>query len=983
MKGFTEKDLQKYIAEYLRDKNGFLLRKANCYNPHFAMDTELLFKFLYGTQPIEMAQLEKIYKDKTEETIANFINCQILNTSLIESLINGVYIHNIKLNLLYSKPTTTYNKALTQKYDANILSVMREVPATNGEFIDFGIFLNGLAIFGAEAKFNLSGQDCHDAIRQYREERNSKSRFHLFKSGCLVNFAFDANEVYMTTKLQGKSTMFLPFNKGKGEGIDAGAGNPDNPNGFNTAYLWEEIWTKDSIVDILTNYILLLRTTNKNQKIENIIFPRFHQLEAIRNLLADVYVNKTATNYLIQASAGSGKTYMIARLSEMLSVLHDENNKIIFDSIVIVSDKIVVDRQLQKELLKGNHKVGFVKIMDDNCSSADLKKALNGNTKIIVTTIQKFLYIVDSVKDLKQRNFAVIIDEAHSSTSGKDMEALTKTLGSSDENLTDVQDIIDNEIASNGKQPNVSMFAFTATPKPTTLKLFGRLNNKGLHEAFYTYSMKQAIEEGFIINVLQSVVEYNVFYKLVKKTDNDPKYKKQQVYKQAQHIVSTNDLTLMQEAAVIVDHFVRNKDNMLEGLGKAMVVTDSRASAFKLYNHMVEYINRQGYADIHPIIAFSGKLTDMQLGEDGDGVYTEASINGFKESQLPEKFASDEYNILIAANKYQTGFDEPKLCSMYVLKKLRDVVAVQTLSRLNRICQDFDKKVFVLDFVNTAEELAKAFAPYYTNTQLINNINPDDIYTLADRVYDLGLFSYDDVDAVANLYYSKDKINAKKAADINKYMLKSKTKFSQFKDYDARKEALSVLGGFTRFYDLLIKASSFSDVNIHKLYRYVQILLPELKTGDSGIANSLKKQLDIIDVYHKAKDEKIDIPIMPNPYVRLPNANKFLIPDEEKRLSEIISEINAMSGYSVNADVATQVSRQIKELMLQDSLLKLIAKNNTFDDFQLAFYDDIDNKLLECRIQNQEFCDMLLSNPEYAKKIVGIFVKDIYENLTK
>lgn len=505
----SEKDYQKYILERLQE-NGYIVRPTTAFDKSFAIDRELLFKFLNNTQPSTMDALKKIFKDKLEETIVNFINSEMTKSrgSLLNVLKHGVELANYKLNLMYIKPATTFNKELLENYNKNIFSVMEEVWASDKERVDVVVFLNGLAIMSFELKCNFAGQSYEDAIYQYRTERNPKTRLFLFKAGCLVNFAMDLNEVYMTTKLDGQATFFLPFNMGNGEGVNTGKGNPVYEDKYSVSYMWEDILTKETVLDLINKFIFIEtkeftdEITGKKKIKETLIFPRYHQLDVIRKLLADVGINKTSQNYLIQHSAGSGKTNSIAWLAHRLSSLHDADNKIIYDNIIVVTDRIVVDRQLQSSILGIEHKTGLIRVMDDKCSSADLAIALKGNTKIIATTIQKFPYIVDSVSGLKEKKFAVIIDEAHSSTSGKDMSAITMTLGAGEadidmEGALDSEDIIVDEISRNGKQPNVSFFAFTATPKPTTLQLFGKVNAKGQREAFHNQILNDEFSNWF------------------------------------------------------------------------------------------------------------------------------------------------------------------------------------------------------------------------------------------------------------------------------------------------------------------------------------------------------------------------------------------------------------------------------------------------------------------------------------------------------
>lgn len=526
-------DYQKLILDELVKKNGYILRKSDtCYNQAFAMDTELLFKFLYSTQADKMEKLKKIYKTNFESTVLNVINNDICakNGSLIDSFKNGVEFDNgTTLDLYYPKPETTLNPITIENYNNNIFSVMEEVYHKDKERIDLVIFLNGIAIFAFELKCNTTNQDYKDAIIQYKNTRDATTRLFLYKKGVFAAFAMDLNEAWFTTKLNGKSSYFMPFNKGD----NYGAGNPHNKNGINVSYIWEDILTKETISLLITHFIFVqyseetdADTGNKIKK-ESLIFPRYHQLRAIRRICADVKENLSERNYLIEHSAGSGKTNTIAWLAHILSQVHDANNNGVFDTVLIITDRIVVDRQLQDAVLGVKHKLGTVKVMDDKCDSGDLEQALKGNTRIIVTTIHKFFYILGSklLQNLGSKRFAVLIDEAHQSTEGSLMQAVTTVLaGDEDDDIT-VEDKIVEEINKTGKQSNVSMIAFTATPKGDTLQLFGTLNAEGKKEAFDIYSMKQAIEEGYILNVLNNYTTYKTFFELNKNIADDPELK--------------------------------------------------------------------------------------------------------------------------------------------------------------------------------------------------------------------------------------------------------------------------------------------------------------------------------------------------------------------------------------------------------------------------------------------------------------------------
>ncbi len=985
----SEKEYQRYIIDELVNNNDYIERKAASFDRYFAIDREMLFKFLWDTQAETMELLRKIYKDTLEETLVNYLNTEMTKTkgSLLNVLKHGIEIANYKLHLMYTKPATTFNQELLDKYEKNIFSVMEEVWASDKERIDLVIFLNGLAIMSFELKCNMAGQSYEDAIYQYRTERNPKSRLFLFKAGCLVNFAMDLNEVYMTTKLDGQSTFFLPFNMGNGEGVNAGKGNPTYEDKYSVYYMWEDILKKDTVLDLINKFIFIQvkesvdELTGKKKIKESIIFPRYHQLDVIRQVLSDVEENRSSQNYLIQHSAGSGKTNSIAWLAHRLSSLHDADNKIIFDNIVIVTDRVVVDRQLQAAITGMEHKAGLIRVMDDKCTSADLAIALKGNTKIIATTIQKFPYIVDSVAGLKNKNFAVIIDEAHSSTSGKDMAAITMTLGKGDVEIDteagiDTEDIISDEIARNGKQPNVSIFAFTATPKPTTLQLFGKVNAKGQREAFHIYSIKQAIEEGFILDVLQNFTEYSTFYQINKEIEEDPRCKTVDAKRQIARFVELHETNISQRIEVIIEHFRTTVMGELGGMAKAMVITASRQSAVKYRQALEDYINRKGYKDIHALVAFSGKVN---LPDD-EKEYTESSINGFSEDKLTTEFDKDEYKVLLVANKYQTGFDQPKLCAMYVLKKLRSVNAVQTLSRLNRICPPFDKKTFILDFVNKYEDIVAAFKPYYTTTLLANSVTPSAVYDLETKLDGYTVLDPTDIDCAVEYLYQGDS-NAAVKKKLNYYFKRAKNRIEQY-DILKQLEIVAVMRHFIRFYEFLIQVSCFEDVELHKKYLFVNYLMSYIDIKHPGGGYNLDGKIKASNFVQKKGEEHKGEKMVSDPVVKLPTADAIMLPeDKRERLSVIIAEINSKTGKSYDNDVAIKAMLQIKDLLMKSEKLRTSAKNNTIKDFEFSYFDDIDDALIEGLSQNQDFFSLLLNNDEIKKQVLGIFTEEIYKSL--
>ena len=983
----TEKTYQKFILDKLHDI-GYGISSAKDYDRLHAINRKELFEFLDNTQPVAMAQLRKTYKDEAEDIIVGAINqaeTQKLGSRL-SVLKQGISISSIKLNLLYSKPATTFNKEDNVLYTKNIFSVSEEVWASDDERIDLVIFLNGLAIMSFELKSNAAGQSYEDAIEQYRTQRNPDTRLFLFKAGTLVNFAMDMEQVHMTTKLDGEATFFLPFNMGNGVGVNAGAGNPICEDNYSVHYMWDNILQKDSVVEIITKFMFIDakekkdETTGKSSISESIVFPRHHQLDVLRKLLADVKENKTSNNYLLQHSAGSGKTNEIAWLAHRLASLHDDDNKIIFDNIIICTDRVVVDRQLQQAVKNIKHQSGLIKTMDEKCNSSDLAKALAGNTKIIVTTIQKFPYIMGEIKNLANKKFAVIIDEAHSSTSGKNMSALKYVLSEGDvkTETADMEDVIADEMTKNGKQGNVAMFAFTATPKPTTLELFGRMNRKGQKEAFHIYSMKQAIEEGFILDVLQNYITYKTYYTLNKEIQEDPELSTNEAKRQIARFVELHDTNIAQKVEVIIEHFRTTVMHELNGTAKAMVVTASREAAVKYRQAFEDYVNRKGYAGIKALVAFSGTVT-MNGTE-----YTEVGMNGIPEKQLPAEFDKDEYKVLLVADKYQTGFDQRKLCAMYILKKLHGVSTVQTLSRLNRICPPYDKKTFILDFANEYEDIVRDFSTYYTTTILANAVNPLSVYEIETKLDGFYILDDEDIEDFNKILYKEDK--ATSADKIKMVKLLEKTKKRMERNYPAREtrnEIVLTINHFIRCYEFLLQASCFEDVALHKKYNFISYLSPYLKINHTGRGFDLKGKIEASGFFQRQGEVHTNQTMHSNPNVKLPTADQIVLtPQKTEKLSQIIAELNSRTGKNYDCDVAVKAMLQIRDIMMKSEDLKTSARNNPEEEFvEFSYYDAIDAALTDGLEQNLQFFTQLLNDEEMKKKVLGIFASEIYKSL--
>lgn len=977
----SEKEYQAFILDKLKENN-YEIHSATDFDRLFAVDRKALFRFLNTTQPETMAALEKVYKNELEDTIVGVINTEETKQrgSRLAVLKHGIGLGGQHLDLMYTKPATTFNPVLNKLYEQNIFSVSEEVWASDKERVDLVIFINGLAVITFELKCNDAGQSYHDAIYQYRKERNPKTRLFRWKAGALVHFAMDLEEVYMTTKLEKDATFFLPFNMGNGEGIYTGAGNPVYEDKYSVYYMWEDILKKDSLLEIFSKFMFIEvkekkdNTTDTVKRSETVIFPRYHQLDCIRKVLADVTVNGSSLNYLIQHSTGSGKTNSIAWLAHRLASQHGEDNKVIFDNIIICTDRVVVDRQLQQAVMGIEHKSGMIRVMDEKCNSQDLAIALSGNTKIIATTIQKFPYIVDSVKNLKNKKFAVIIDEAHSSTAGKNMAAITMTLSNGDEVVYDAEDMIADQIAGQGKQANVSMFAFTATPKPTTLQLFGRENSRGQKGAFHLYSMKQAIEEGFILDVLENYVTYDTYYQLNKEIKEDPKLQTNDAKRQIARFISLHETNIAQRIEVIIEHFRTTVMEELGGHAKAMVITSSRAEAVKYRQAFQNYVEKKGYKDIRALVAFSGKLT-----LDGSD-YTEVGMNGFAEKNLPAEFDKDDYQVLLVADKYQTGFDQPKLCAMYILKKLHGVAAVQTLSRLNRICPPYEKKTFVLDFANKYEDIVGAFSKYYTTTLLSNTVTPAAVYDIITKIEGYYFLDPGDVEEFNTLLYESGH-TAKDKKRMNFFLQKAKHVIDGFEEAKKGQVVLDIRH-FIRFYEFLLQASCFEDVDLHKKYNFLSYLIAFIRINHPGGGYDLDGKIKASGFVQKKGEEHKKSKVDSSPVMKLPTAYDIqLTPAKEERLSQIIAEINSRTGKHYDNDVAIKAALQIRDIMKKSDELKISAKNNSEQDFRFAYFDHVDDALIDGLEQNQDFFTLLLQNDEIKREVLGLFASEIYESL--
>ena len=981
-----KEDYQKLIMERLHEDNGFRIRPNTAYKPGLAMDTEMLLEFLEDTQHDEMEHLRRMYKDRTEETVINYINAEINKESrgLIDVIKHGVEFDNgATLKLMYRKPDSTINTQAVANYKKNIFSVMEEVYHKADERVDLVLFLNGLAIFAVELKCNTSGQSYKDAIKQYKEKRDATTRLFKTKVGVFAAFAMDLNEAYFTTELKGADTFFNPFNIGE----NFGKGNPHNEDGLNVSYMWVNIWTKDKILFLIERFIYIKKKETRNadtgkiKKSKVLIFPRFHQLRAVERVMNDVIINHTSCNYLIEHSAGSGKTETISWLAHILATVHDANNDNVFDTVLIITDRIIVDRQLQEAILGIEHKSGQVKVMDDKCDSEDLAIALGGNTKIVVTTIHKFYYILNNnlLGDLKNKKFAVLIDEAHSSTEGVYMQSVTNVLTNEedDEEKTEEDKMLE-EIQKSGKQKNVSMIAFTATPKPDTLQLFGTLNAEGKKESFDLYSMKQAIEEGYILNVLDNYVTWKTYCHINKAIEGDPELQSIAAKRKMARFIDLHDTNIAQKVEIIIEHFRANVAGCLGGKAKAMVITSSRPAAVKYRQEFENYIQTKGYSGIKALVAFSGKV------KLNDTEYTEPVMNGFKEEELRYEFDRSCYQVLIVADKYQTGFDQPKLVAMYVDKRLRGVQAVQTLSRLNRICPPYDKTTFVLDFKNSYDDIKAAFEPYYKDTVLFETISPSDIRDLDREIDAYEFLDADDIDEFNTYLYkenrtSKDKQRMWALLDSALKLITKRPELEQM-------EIKITIRRFLKGYCFLIQATAYENLEFHKRYNFLSYLIKELNPGGGGNNFDIADKITVSDFRQKQMEKHEGEEIEAKPEVKIKKPKPASIEEEQKKLlSQIIDEVNALYDKDYEPDFTTKAAMQIRDLLLKNPALKdrleKSAKNNTLSEFKFTYDDCVQDALVEGYDQNVDFYTLLLNNEEIRAKFANVFMTEVYRIL--
>lgn len=953
----------------------------------YAIDVEKLFEFLEATQEKKLKVLEKSYGDGYKKKVLERICASLKKNGLIHSLRHGIKDRGVTLQLIYNKPPTTMNQLMNDLYHKNIFSESRQVYYSDkhNNSLDMVVFINGLPLVVMELKNQFTGQTVEHAMKQFKKDRDPKEQLFRFNERVVVYFAVDPDEVFMTTKLDKSKTYFLPFNKGD----NGGKGNPTVYNNYRTHYLWEEILQPDSLLDILFRFVFVKKDDILDSNGETIgerqmlIFPRFHQLDAVRKIEADVQQKGAGQNYLIQHSAGSGKTNSISWLAHRLAKLHDETNEAVFSSVIVITDRRVLDKQLQDAVYQLEHKAGMVERI--NKDSNQLAQAINGETRIIITTLQKFPFIMEKVSGLDRKKYAVIIDEAHSSQGGKASTALTNILSDktledafeedriAEENMDDLDEKIVETIMKSGKQDNISFFAFTATPKPKTLEKFGTIGTDGKPHAFHQYSIRQAIEEGFILDVLRNYTTYKTFYKIAKRVDDDPEVSKKQATKKLAQYVSLHPHNISQKTEIIIEHYRNFTRHKIGGRAKAMVVTASRLHAVRYKIAFDKYIEKMGYDDLKTVVAFSGTVKDGEIS------YTEPDMNGFNEKELPDKFNSDEYKVLLVAEKYQTGFDEPLLHTMYVDKPLSGIKAVQTLSRLNRTCPGKDD-TFVLDFVNDPLEIKDSFQPYYETTSLEEVTDPNILYDLQSELEPYQVYTEEEVRAVNELEL-KGGFNksAKLQTELNAWIDKGVERFKRDLSDEEREAFKASATKFTRTYAFVLQIATFIDVELHKQYIYLNYLIRKLprssKDKDVYMADDVALQY-----YRNQKVFEGSIELEKTGEEEL-RPTKFgtggAKEDEKVRLSSILDKLNERFGTDFTE--TDFLSRdQVKEDMLNSEDIQQKAKNNTKDNFKFAFEKSFMDFVIDRMSSNEKFFMKILENEDFKNYIMEDMMNEVY-----
>ena len=984
---------------------------------------DVLCEFIEKTQPKEWAKYVKYYGANASEKLYHRLETTISNQGLLYVLRNGIEDMGCKLKVCYFKPESENSSLAAERYEANILGCTRQFrySIVNTNTIDMVLSVNGIPVVALELKNQLTGQDYNCAIKQFKDDRSSKEFAFRLNHRFLVYFAVDLYEAWMTTQLADGNTHFLPFNQGSnGAGVTGGAGNPRNPNGYDTGYLWEEVLQRDSMLDLIHRFISFVKEkeevvkngVTKTVMKEKMIFPRYHQYDVVKKIMADVKANGVGNNYLIQHSAGSGKSNSIAWIAYRLASVHDADNKGLFDSVIVVTNRVVLDGQLQDTINSFEHQVGLVEAIDDKKNSRSLAEAINDKRRIIICTIQKFLFAKKDMEKFRGRKFAVIIDEAHQGQNGESAKTLRRSLidigaaikeyaeeAGIEEDEVDLTDEYISAVIGQGRHDNQSFFAFTATPKQQTIETFGTVvgvneNGESIRVPFHVYSMRQAIEEGYILDVLANYTTVKEAFKLIKVSEDNPELIEGPTSRALFKYYKKHGYTIAQKTEMIMTNFLENCRYQINGKGKAMVVADSRANAVRYYLAIRNYIREHEAecAGSDVMIAFSGEVTLEDYPSEKP--FTEATMNVDEngkyittDKKFRKVFHSSQYNILVVANKYQTGFDEPLLHTMYVDKKLHDVTAVQTLSRLNRTTSG-KNSTFVLDFENTEEDIKGAFLPYYEDTTMEGDTDINAAYDIRNKIHDYMIYNYDDVD-VFNKFMVSNVGKNQDAAALGRLAGMFRPVIQRYKDLDEddREASRDYIRRFNRIYSYVTQLVRLHDPELFHEYQYTTHLVKLLPRPDV---------IDFIDVDDKIRLEYASltetfagaIVLDEKPPIFIPGGSVAPKKNSKKKdtLQSIIDKVNErFSGNFTDADRV--IIEGIYQMFMKDTEVKKFkkyAKDNSTEMFvKSLFPDKFRDIVTQCFLDNNDSFAKLFNDPDFYQKVQDAMAAELYKALRK
>jgi type I restriction enzyme R subunit len=978
--------------------NGYVSVFPDCFDRERAIFPETVLSFIRETQPKEWAKLESLHGERTGDQIIGDL-CKWMDTNgSLATLRHGFKCYGRTLRVAFFKAAHELNPELEERYKANRLGITRQLHfSTRSEkSLDVTLSLNGIPIATLELKNPLTSQTIDNAKHQYRHDRDPREVIFDFKRRTLVHFAVDTESVFMTTRLAGTATYFLPFNRG----CDGGAGNPADPTGrtYRTAYLWEEVLQRDSLLDLLSRFIHLQieeKRTEDGRKIkkETMIFPRYHQLQAVRKLVDAARNEGVGQNYLVEHSAGSGKSNTIGWLAHRLSSLHDAQNQRVYDSVIVITDRVVLDKQLQDTIYQFEHKRGVVEKIDE--SSRQLAEALENSVPIIITTLQKFPFVSRQLLKMAEergesgtgtlttKRYAVIIDEAHSSQGGETATELKGVLGGEDlrqeaerqaaeEGQEKLEELFRN-MAKRGKQANVSFFAFTATPKYKTFAVFGR-NGDPSHR----YTMRQAIEEGFILDVLRNYTSYATYFKLLKASEDDPNVERKKAAKALARFLKLHPHNIAQKTEVMIEHFHAVTRHKIGGKAKAMVVTGSRLEAVRYKQSFDRYIKEKGYP-IKSLVAFSGTVQDDKLPTVS---YTEEGMNnGIREKELPERFDSSEYQVLLVAEKYQTGFDQPLLHTMYVDKRLSGIQAVQTLSRLNRT-HPLKEDTFVLDFVNDREEIQESFKQYYEGAEMGADVDPSLMYELKGELDASGIYLAEEVDRFCEVYFKpKQRQSFSDHQTMNATLDPAVDRFRVLLDGNEEEAELwrGKLSSFRNLYAFLSQIIPYQDSDLEKLYTYLRHLSPKLPKRKSGPQYTFDDEVRL-EYYRLQKISEGSISLNEGfacPLDGPTEVGSGMVREDHTTLSRLIDYINERFGTDFN-DADQLFFDQIIEAAMLDETLQQAAAVNPQDKFALVFGNQLETYFIERMEQNEEIFSRFMNEADFQKMVSRWIADQVY-----